>query len=60
MNKHEPSHERLEQAAIDELRRHGGSEHDIAQLREHFRKAQEDRNELDRSGIFSSSVAVDT
>ena len=33
---------RLEQAAIAECRRNGGSEHDIAQLREHFAKARED------------------
>jgi hypothetical protein len=33
--------ERLQQAALDELTRHGGSESDVSQLREHFRKVAE-------------------
>jgi hypothetical protein len=36
--------ERLQQAALEELARHGGSQDDLRRLREHFRKAAEPEN----------------
>ncbi len=34
---------RWEKACIDELCMHGGSENDLRQLRDHFRKLREDK-----------------
>jgi hypothetical protein len=34
---------RWEKACIDELCKHGGSENDLRQLRDHFRKLREDQ-----------------
>jgi hypothetical protein len=41
--------ERLQEAAISELRKHGGSESDVRQLMAHFRKAVVENSS--RSGI---------
>ncbi len=36
--------ERLQQAAIDELLKHGGSQRDIEQLKAQFQKADEEKS----------------
>ena len=43
--------ERWEKACIDELCKHGGSENDVRQLREHFRKIAEAENQFTQPEI---------
>jgi hypothetical protein len=37
------TNERLEEAAVSELLKHGGSHEDLSRLREHFRKRAEEK-----------------